>query len=141
MNYQYRYGSSTTVAVKTLWWDGGFGRYYQGLTAALFQGKLNLPIVRLEVTFDLGPIARFGDTAANAGIFALLQSNSYLKDLPSPVKTIFASLWYAPPPPPPPPPTTSVLAPPCVVASIGVCLIWSGLVRSDFATQARPPSG
>lgn len=42
----------------------------------------------------LGPVSRFGDTAANAGILALLQSNSYLKDLPSPVKTIFASLWY-----------------------------------------------
>lgn len=40
-----------------------------------------------------GPVSRFGDTAANAGILALLQSNSYLKDLPSPVKTIFASLW------------------------------------------------
>ena len=42
----------------------------------------------------IGPVSRFGDTAANAGILALLQSNSYLKNLPSPVKTIFASLWY-----------------------------------------------
>jgi hypothetical protein len=42
-----------------------------------------------------GPIARFGDTAANAGILALLQSNGYLKNLPSPVKTIFASLCAA----------------------------------------------
>lgn len=41
----------------------------------------------------IGPIARFGDTAANAGILALLQSNPYLKNLPSPIKTIFASLW------------------------------------------------
>lgn len=40
-------------------------------------------------------MARFGDTAANAGILALLQSNSYLKDLPSPIKTIFASLCAA----------------------------------------------
>ncbi len=40
-----------------------------------------------------GPVARFGDTAANAGILALLQSNPYLSKLPSPIKTIFASLW------------------------------------------------
>lgn len=42
-----------------------------------------------------GPVSRFGDTAANAGILALLASNSYLKGLPSPIKTIFVSLWYA----------------------------------------------
>lgn len=44
---------------------------------------------------NVGPVARFGDTAANAGILALLQSNSYLKHLPSLGKTVFASLWYA----------------------------------------------
>lgn len=44
---------------------------------------------------NIGPVARFGDTAANAGILALLQSNSYLKDMPSLGKTVFASLWYA----------------------------------------------
>jgi hypothetical protein len=75
MNYQYRHGSSLTVATKTLYEDGGLGRYYQGLGPALFQG----------------PIARFGDTAANAGILALLKSNGYLKQLPSPVQTLFAS--------------------------------------------------
>lgn len=79
MNYQYRYGTTTTQAIKTLYADGGWTRYYQGLTAALFQG----------------PISRFGDTAANAGILALLQSNSVLKDLPSLVKTVFASLAAA----------------------------------------------
>jgi hypothetical protein len=79
MNYQYRYGTSTTQATKTLYNDGGFARYYQGLTAALFQG----------------PIARFGDTAANAGILALLQSNVYMKKLPTLVKTVFASLAAA----------------------------------------------
>ncbi|KAF1843041.1 mitochondrial carrier [Cucurbitaria berberidis CBS 394.84] len=79
MNYQYRHGSSLSVATKTLYQDGGVGRYYQGMKAALFQG----------------PIARFGDTAANAGILALLQSNAYLKGLPSPIKTIFASLCAA----------------------------------------------
>lgn len=36
--------------------------------------------------------ARFGDTAANAGILALLSSNPFLSKLPSPLKTAFASL-------------------------------------------------
>jgi len=78
MNYQYRFGNSFAGATKILYQEG-FGRYYQGIGAALVQG----------------PVSRFGDTAANAGILALLQSNSYLKDLPSPVKTIFASLCAA----------------------------------------------
>lgn len=47
------------------------------------------------MTHSLGPVSRFGDTAANAGILALLQSNSYLKGLPSPIQTIFASLCAA----------------------------------------------
>lgn len=79
MNYQYRYGTTTTQAIKTLYADGGWTRYYQGLSAALVQG----------------PVARFGDTAANAGILALLQSNSYLKNLPTLIKTVFASLAAA----------------------------------------------
>ncbi|KAI1792255.1 mitochondrial carrier [Ganoderma leucocontextum] len=79
MNYQYRYGMTMTQAAKTLYADGGWARYYQGLTAALIQG----------------PMSRFGDTAANVGILALLQSNRYLKDLPAFAKTVFASLTAA----------------------------------------------
>ncbi|KAI0919508.1 hypothetical protein AcV5_001558 [Taiwanofungus camphoratus] len=79
MNYQYRYGTTMTQATKTLYADGGWTRYYQGLTAALVQG----------------PVSRFGDTAANAGILALLQSNSFMKRLPTLIKTIFASLAAA----------------------------------------------
>ncbi|KAI9068953.1 mitochondrial carrier [Trametes sanguinea] len=79
MNYQYRYGTTTTQAIKTLYADGGWTRYYQGLTAALVQG----------------PVARFGDTAANAGILALLQSNGFLKKLPAFIQTVFASLAAA----------------------------------------------
>ncbi|TID26374.1 mitochondrial carrier [Venturia nashicola] len=79
MNYQYRFGTTFTAATKTLYQDGGMRRYYQGIGAALVQG----------------PVSRFGDTAANAGILALLQSNSYLSGLPSPIKTIFASLCAA----------------------------------------------
>ncbi|KAF9039316.1 mitochondrial carrier protein [Panaeolus papilionaceus] len=79
MNYQYRYGTTTTQAINTLYHDGGWTRYYQGLTAALVQG----------------PVSRFGDTAANAGILALLQSNPVLSKLPSLIQTIFASLAAA----------------------------------------------
>ncbi|KAK7039418.1 mitochondrial carrier [Favolaschia claudopus] len=79
MNYQYRYGTSFTQASSTLYADGGYSRYYQGLSAALIQG----------------PVSRFGDTFANAGILALLDSNPYLKNMWSPFKTIFASLAAA----------------------------------------------
>ncbi|RDB21854.1 putative mitochondrial carrier C12B10.09 [Hypsizygus marmoreus] len=79
MNYQYRYGTTTSQAIVTLYEDGGWTRYYQGLSAALVQG----------------PVARFGDTAANVGILALLQSNSYLKNMPTLFKTVFASLAAA----------------------------------------------
>jgi len=97
MNYQYRHGSSLTVATKTLYADGGMTRYYQGMSAALVQGKTpyqNDTTWISNIQFS-GPIARFGDTAANAGILALLQSNGYLKGLPSPIKTIFASACAA----------------------------------------------
>ncbi|GAA6047612.1 hypothetical protein JCM3770_001588 [Rhodotorula araucariae] len=76
MNYQYRYGTTTTEAAKKLHDEGGYGRFYAGLGPALVQG----------------PVARFGDTAANAGILALLSSNPFLSQLPSPLKTAFASL-------------------------------------------------
>jgi len=76
MNYQYRYGGTTVQSIKKLWHDGGFPRYYHGLLPALIQG----------------PIARFGDTAANVGILALLSSNPFLNKLPSPLKTVFASI-------------------------------------------------
>ncbi|TDZ19331.1 Mitochondrial RNA-splicing protein MRS4 [Colletotrichum orbiculare MAFF 240422] len=79
MNYQYRFGTGFRVATRTLYQDGGIGRYYQGLGPALIQG----------------PISRFGDTAANAGILALLESNKFLNQLPTLIKTIFASLCAA----------------------------------------------
>ncbi|KAI0251611.1 mitochondrial carrier [Lactifluus subvellereus] len=79
MNYQYRYGTTTTQAIGTLYEDGGFVRYYQGLAAALVQG----------------PVARFGDTAANAGILALLESNKFMRTLPKFIQTVFASVAAA----------------------------------------------
>ncbi|KAF7328801.1 Mitochondrial carrier [Mycena venus] len=79
MNYQYRYGTSMSQATKTLYADGGWTRYYQGLAMTLVQG----------------PVSRFGDTFANAGILALLHSNPYFKNMGSPFKTVFASLAAA----------------------------------------------
>jgi hypothetical protein len=79
MNYQYRYGTTTTQATLTLYDDGGWKRYYRGLSAALIQG----------------PASRFGDTAANVGILALLQSNPYMRSLPTLFKSVFASLAAA----------------------------------------------
>ena len=81
MNYQYRYGTTTTQAIKSLYKDGGIERFYRGLGPALLQG----------------PLSRFGDTAANAGVITLLDSYVETKDLPIAAKTICASfiafLW------------------------------------------------
>ncbi|KAF2113736.1 mitochondrial carrier domain-containing protein [Lophiotrema nucula] len=79
MNYQYRHGKTFTEATVFLYREGGVRRFYQGVGAALVQG----------------PVSRFGDTAANAGILALLHSNPYLNQLPSPIKTVFASVCAA----------------------------------------------
>ncbi|KAK1227245.1 hypothetical protein PQX77_009758 [Marasmius sp. AFHP31] len=79
MNYQYRYGTSMTQAIQTLYHDGGYKRYYSGLGPALIQG----------------PMSRFGDTAADVGILALLDSNSYMKNLPTPAKTVFSAIAAA----------------------------------------------
>jgi hypothetical protein len=105
MNYQYRFGTSFSQATQILYADGGLGRYYSGIGAALIQGEPyststeeDAGVQVLMASIHIGPVARFGDTAANAGILALLQSNSYLKNLPSLAKTVFASLWYAKPP-------------------------------------------
>ena len=73
MNYQYRYGTSTTEAMKHLWREGKIRRFYRGYGPALLQG----------------PISRFGDTAANVGILALLESNT---ELPIALKTGAASI-------------------------------------------------
>lgn len=76
MNYQYRYGNSTTsAALRTLYADGGVRRFYRGIAPALFQG----------------PLSRFGDTAANSGMLTLLDSFDNTKDLPVGVKTVAAS--------------------------------------------------
>ncbi|RKO90876.1 mitochondrial carrier domain-containing protein, partial [Blyttiomyces helicus] len=75
MNYQYRFGTTTTEAFRHLKADGGILRFYKGVGPALIQG----------------PLSRFGDTAANAGILAFLDSSETTRNLPVAVKTIGAS--------------------------------------------------
>jgi hypothetical protein len=76
INYQYRYGTSTTQAFKTLYADGGIPRFYRGLLPALLQG----------------PLSRFGDTAANTGMLTLLDAFESTEKLPVAVKTVSASV-------------------------------------------------
>ena len=76
MNYQYRYGTSTSEALKALYKDGGIMRFYRGLGPALLQG----------------PLSRFGDTASNAGMLSLLNQHESTEKLPVAVKTGAASL-------------------------------------------------
>jgi hypothetical protein len=86
MNYQYRYGTSTKAAMRTLYEQGGRGlgglmRFYQGVSFAILQT----------------PLSRFGDTAANTGVLELLALTSWGAALPIGMKTAMASaagsLW------------------------------------------------
>jgi len=66
-------------ALKHLYNDGGVIRFYRGYFPALLQG----------------PLSRFGDTAANAGMLTLWDSMESTKDLPVFLKTMSASLAAA----------------------------------------------
>ncbi|CEM35898.1 unnamed protein product [Vitrella brassicaformis CCMP3155] len=79
MNYQYRYGSNTFQAIGHLWAEGGIPRFYRGLVPALMQA----------------PLSRFGDTAANVGVLALLDNTEQTKNMPVGIKTALASCGAA----------------------------------------------
>jgi len=79
INYQYRYGTGTFTALKTLYADGGVLRFYRGLGFALVQG----------------PWSRFGDAAANTGALELLNSFEETKDKAEWQKTLVASVCAA----------------------------------------------
>jgi len=76
MNYQYRYGGTMVGTMKTLYADGGIPRFYRGVLPALIQG----------------PMSRFGDTAANAGMLTVMDNMEQTRDLPIFVKTGSASV-------------------------------------------------
>lgn len=79
MNYQYRYGTSMTAALRTLYEQGGIPRFYQGLPLALLQT----------------PLSRFGDTAANTGVLAVFASTlpGVNVALTTAVASLTGSLW------------------------------------------------
>ncbi len=69
--HKYKNGGGFRETLGKLYKEGGVRRLYRGYLPALIQG----------------PVSRFGDTAANAGILAFMEH----VDLPVGVKTIFAS--------------------------------------------------
>ena len=71
MNNQYRYGHPLIYTTKQLYQEGGIKRFYRGYTAAL----------------AIGPLSRFGDTAANAFVINNLKDTN----LPTAVKTLTGS--------------------------------------------------
>merc|ERR1719498_2170909 len=71
MNYQYRYGGTIKEVVTKLYAEGGVPRFYRGLAPGLIQA----------------PVSRFGDTAANDGALAALETT----ELPTAAKTMVAS--------------------------------------------------
>jgi hypothetical protein len=79
VNYQYRYGTGTMDAFRALYKDGGIPRFYRGLIPALIQG----------------PLSRFGDTAANTGTLAAMDSIELTANLPVAAKTVAASVAAA----------------------------------------------
>ena len=79
MNYQYKYGGSFKESLSKLYKDGGIKRFYRGYSAAL----------------AIGPMSRFGDTAANAYILSLFEQTSIPVSIQTLVGSSVASLWRA----------------------------------------------
>lgn len=75
MNYQYRFGGSFRDVLSKLYAEGGVARLYRGVIPALFQA----------------PLSRFGDTAANVGMLALLDNSNATRELPVAAKMVAAS--------------------------------------------------
>ncbi|XP_063934437.1 uncharacterized protein LOC135146208 isoform X1 [Zophobas morio] len=79
-NYQYRHGGSSTVTTfRVLYNEGGLRRFYRGVAPALL----------------MGPLCRFGDTAANVGVLSLLDSFKSTEGFPIALKTMAASTTAA----------------------------------------------
>jgi hypothetical protein len=80
MNYQFKNGGSFIPTLKKLYAEGGIMRFYRGVVPALI----------------IGPIARFGDTAANMLARDVFKSYN-LSGLPIFVQTslgsVLAGLW------------------------------------------------
>ena len=77
MNYQYVNGGTMGNAITTLFKEGGIPRFYKGVSFAIIQN----------------PLSRFGDTAANTGVLALMEA--FYPGSPVMVKTALASVGGA----------------------------------------------
>ena len=77
MNYQYAHGGDALSAFRCLYAQGGFGRFYQGVTFAIIQA----------------PLARFGDVAFNTAVLALF--DEWAPGVPPFVATAVASAFGA----------------------------------------------
>lgn len=80
VNFQYKYGMTTTEALRHIYNDGGRGvsgvlRFYKGVGPALIQG----------------PLSRFGDTAANEGAMAIMDNHPAFENMPVALKSVGAS--------------------------------------------------
>jgi hypothetical protein len=77
MNYQYRYGKSTKEALSKLYSEGGIRRFYRGIGPAL----------------AMGPLSRFGDTAANAFMLEFLKDKNLNTGIKTMCGSFAAALW------------------------------------------------
>ena len=76
MNYQYTNGGTFLKTIPKLYNEGGIPRFYRGLVPALM----------------IGPLSRFGDTAANGLALHLTENNDFCKNMPIFVSTGMASI-------------------------------------------------
>ena len=78
MNYQYKFGGKMLPTIQHLYKEGGVPRFYRGIVPALM----------------VGPLSRFGDTAANSVALNYFKDN---KNVPLFLQTgsasIMAGLW------------------------------------------------
>jgi len=76
MNYQFKNGGGFIETLKLLYKNGGIVRFYRGIVPALV----------------IGPISRFGDTAANMYATTLFKNHPSLQHLPIFLQTSLGSL-------------------------------------------------
>ena len=77
VNYQMRHGGSLLEVIHTLYAEGGIKRFYAGAQYALLQG----------------PLSRFGDTAANAGVLYILDGSTLPILAQTACASAAAALW------------------------------------------------
>ena len=79
MNYQYKYGEKFIPSIKKLYSVGGIQRFYRGYSAAII----------------IGPLSRFGDTAANAYVLSLFENTSVPIGIQTICGSFVAASWRA----------------------------------------------